>query len=80
MTFVGCDLHTRTQHVAVLDTDTGEAHFLVAGLTRAWANSAANASTRSSGRGSGLSCSLGSRSCSARLSRHAWGGDEPLVE
>jgi transposase len=24
MTFVGCDLHTRTQQVAVLDTDTGE--------------------------------------------------------
>src|SRR4029453_2091813 len=25
MTLVGCDLHTRKQHVAVLDTDTGEA-------------------------------------------------------
>ncbi len=24
MTFVGCDLHTRTQQVAVLDTCTGE--------------------------------------------------------
>src|SRR5215831_11170174 len=24
MTFVGCDLHTRTQQVAMLDTDTGE--------------------------------------------------------
>jgi hypothetical protein len=24
MTFVGCDLHTRTQQVAVLDTRTGE--------------------------------------------------------
>ena len=24
MTFVGCDLHTRTQQVAVLDTGTGE--------------------------------------------------------
>jgi hypothetical protein len=24
MTFVGCDLHTRTQQVAVLNTDTGE--------------------------------------------------------
>jgi transposase len=24
MTFVGCDLHTRQQHVAVLDTETGE--------------------------------------------------------
>ena len=24
MTFVGCDFHTRQQHVAVLDTDTGE--------------------------------------------------------
>ena len=24
MTFVGCDLHTRKQQVAVLDTDTGE--------------------------------------------------------
>ena len=24
MTFVGCDLHTRQQQVAVLDTDTGE--------------------------------------------------------
>src|SRR5262245_51583595 len=24
MTFVGCDLHTRAQQVAVLDTDTGE--------------------------------------------------------
>jgi hypothetical protein len=24
MTFVGCELHTRRQQVAVLDTDTGE--------------------------------------------------------
>src|SRR5262249_2592622 len=24
MTFVGCDFHTRTQQVAVLETDTGE--------------------------------------------------------
>ena len=24
MTFVGCDLHTRTQQVAALDTGTGE--------------------------------------------------------
>ena len=24
MTFVGCDLHTRMQQVAVLDTETGE--------------------------------------------------------
>src|SRR6476660_1098643 len=31
MTFVGCDLHTRTQQVAVLNTDTGEVseHHLV---------------------------------------------------
>jgi len=26
MTFVGCDLHTRQQQVAVLDTTTGEIH------------------------------------------------------